>query len=1504
MKRILKTLFLALTIGIGQSKAEEINGMHYETSGDIVVGEWNTQYAKALAMGTAEGIPVVGFWLRPSCSMCKKIEVLNATKKVIAWRKERGYIFLVGVEGKADASKTLSLTQFGSHLPFVCVWWDKNGDGKPDVHVKWSGRNGDMPVKTGELDEQFMKSIDKYLGSYNPIPPYTGGTFACGDKDGDRLECEAGTKKIEVPLTRDEKSATVASESTLKVLAADGKTVLKTAAVKWMAGEASKDVEIDISTVKLSAGSRLTLQMVDADKAVQATTHVTYVEKAVSAANPLWIGERENLSFGEWTMDLDAAKALAKAQGGYTLMAVVGSLWCPDCANTDRNFLELTDTNGVNRFQAWAAENKVALVSVDVPNFSKDSVECASPSLLKRSAYSTTLARAREYPASGADASLTNAVLRSGVGYLSRKGVSDAEAAKVLARNQKLVSTNTDNGGVHRPEDTNKFRTGVPIFVLLRADGSVAARLTRFASVSPMKADQANFENYMKRFDEMLKIAAESGAHADATEIENNWPSDKAPSLAANGGSVTNEFSHADPVDVIGFTGVTGSANIAVEVTNIAVEVNGAIDVEVAAQFYIQTNVAVAAKAVGTLVKRKLSSGISLNYTLPEAVTKAYLVLDARAAAETDAGTMGVLASASTFTPYTVESKVVYKPGETRNFATAANGKITVELEKGETYCFDGLKNEEVGAALESVNPEDPLCKFFNAKTGGNVDLAANETVGYQHWKPGEVGFAVTSREVTESVCDKDGKPIKIVVNRLGGTSGKVKASVSLKEGESLDRKFTFNQTDLVWEEGDAADKTVDFLIEDDLYWSGTETVTLKLKVLSSDAGDVEIAEGKGEFKLTVTEDDKQSPGRGLFCGVEPFAAKKLTVYAKSSQGATLCVGRVEGADGLVGAELKSSVAGVTFEAEDPRDLGEEAGKTILWWANRESGQKKIIVKGVPAGKTAKITMAKYQTFGVVSASNTVSVVSVADDAPEFENAQPGTVSLYRYVDASATAAFPVVGTQGGTVSFKKIAGALPSGVKATWDAERKAMVLTGVPTRAGTFTYCCQVSEKRGSKAADGLLVNLKIVVLDPTAPGSAEGGGALNPACAKSRTFSGLPIVDPEARASGKRALFGTLDLTLPATGKASAKIITTDGTISLKAKSWSNADPETGTLSAMLVGTGKNADCTVSVEAAADGKVSASVSSDSLTAMVASDGRVWSKTDSAEAWKGYYTVAMPVEAVSGAGANLAADGSGYLTLKLTTASAWNSGKVTWAGVLPNGAAVSGSATLVRGADVAFLPLAKAKGIDAFTALLAIEKDAKKLWNEGCFRTVTAAQIESEGGVTYDVVPLWAHAETKAKTYTFEAELGAYGALYDASAGLDCCCFSFYETTVMNLLFGMPQSSPAYGALGPVASVPVQVAPKTIKLDTKAANPQKVKFSFSLSTGVVTGSFKLPCENGKEQSARFKGIVLMGWNEPCGCSTDKNLPFINAAWYFTDKVESRGVVRGSSMITDGAAE
>ena len=146
-------------------------------------------------------------------------------------------------------------------------------------------------------------------------------------------------------------------------------------------------------------------------------------------------------------------------------------------------------------------------------NFTNTAGDYASPTLLSRKAYSTTLARntytnkvgkeatptkstlnksifPKETPAlSGADELLLEAKMRSGLGYLTRKNVSDTEAAEVLERNHKLVRDMTANGGFNRIEDNKPNRTGVPIFVLLRKNGTVAGRFTKFATTSPMRYD-------------------------------------------------------------------------------------------------------------------------------------------------------------------------------------------------------------------------------------------------------------------------------------------------------------------------------------------------------------------------------------------------------------------------------------------------------------------------------------------------------------------------------------------------------------------------------------------------------------------------------------------------------------------------------------------------------------------------------------------------------------------------------------------------------------------------------------------------------------------------------------------------------------------------------------------------------------------------------------------------------------------------------------------------------
>lgn len=187
-------------------------------------------------------------------------------------------------------------------------------------------------------------------------------------------------------------------------------------------------------------------------------------------------------------------KVAAAVGDAYTLVSVQGSLWCPDCERTEANFLNLTNAAGENRFRAWAKARQIALVAADIPNYNgPDVTNRTRATLFSREAYTAA-----------------DGTGRSGRAYLSRKAISDAEAQAELERLHRLAVANTAQGGFHRPEDRNANRTGVPIFVLVRKDGTVAGRFTRFASVSPTEADRGNFDAYVRRIEELIDGARDA----------------------------------------------------------------------------------------------------------------------------------------------------------------------------------------------------------------------------------------------------------------------------------------------------------------------------------------------------------------------------------------------------------------------------------------------------------------------------------------------------------------------------------------------------------------------------------------------------------------------------------------------------------------------------------------------------------------------------------------------------------------------------------------------------------------------------------------------------------------------------------------------------------------------------------------------------------------------------------------------------------------------------------
>lgn len=513
-------------------------------------GPGKDAFADCRELAEGSGVPLVVIWSNKGCEHCSALaKSLNDNEaEVSKWLSENRAVFAYF---KDNSGNNDSPSSHGACYDACKFARDDCKAEAPWPYVGFYYLRDDGTVLTWGSPLLFEKNFAWLKKCYadwlheNGLD-YCGGSFVVAPQGLHRYEAEPTTGPVEVELRRETIAADKVATNRLTLTWSGKSAPGHETNVVWAVGETAKSVSVPtVAPGEVFATGEIALALFDEAGRLRGTNVIACVELENGAGNPRWKGCD---GFGEWTMDLAAAKDLVAGTDGaaYTLVSVQGSLWCPDCANVERNFLSVTNAAGENLVSVWARERNVALAVVDIPNFNGPAeTDCASPCLVSRTPYQSTLGRAGEYPQSGAEASLLNKTWRSGLGYLTRNGVSETEAAETFSRNHGLVAKNTDEGGFHRPDDGNKNRTGVPIFVLLRKDGSVAARLTRMASVSPMAADRENCENYLKRLDEMLAIAS-GGAHGDVTEIGNGYVDAGAVVLNANGGVASNELCHAD----------------------------------------------------------------------------------------------------------------------------------------------------------------------------------------------------------------------------------------------------------------------------------------------------------------------------------------------------------------------------------------------------------------------------------------------------------------------------------------------------------------------------------------------------------------------------------------------------------------------------------------------------------------------------------------------------------------------------------------------------------------------------------------------------------------------------------------------------------------------------------------------------------------------------------------------------------------------------------------------
>ena len=1509
---------------------------------EVELGVWNADIDECVRVARETGIPMIGVWSREGCAHCQILEKAITSDVFREWVKNSGLILGFSSSLDDQAGKELTFTLNGetktavmgdggvrqgtanatSNLeaypcgysgngrywkwckgpsgevkdyPEVRFFWYKDGKKVVDFGVKGDTVDGQQGIYQGSYNKAGQKVIDyiteksgfaSYLANPKALNSYMGGTFALEETDGNRFEAEEGTTEVTVELVRTEAAAAVATNHTIQVIGPDGKAVA-TNTVEWAANEASKKVTLDISGVKFTEnGQKAYLVAVDPVEGTAVSSNsVTYVT-GNSAVDPLWIGEKttDELDFGEWTMDLDVAKAKVAAAetNAYTLVAIEGSLWCHDCANTERNFTGVKDDKSESKFAAWAKKNNVALVSLDVR-----SGDGTGPTLLSRTAYSTTLAYENanwgiyDVSQAGADASLTNAMYRSGLGYLTRKGISDEDAAAADSNIVSLVSTELADGGFHLTGvDSRAYRTGVPIYVLLDKTGAPVARMTTFASVSPLASAKAQFDNIIKRFDEMLAIADNVDGHGDGAVWQDDTPA-LATAMTANGGIASGELSHVDYQDFFKLDGITGNA---LQKTTVI----GDADVEVIVEYGTASNGVFQrfASASGNL-----ADGVSLEETFGSSAGSCYL----RVSVDRFGDDFGVANStANNFAAYAVSGTTVLVPGEDAATSATLKGKNTVvmRLENGQLYRIQGI-NPTANSVLVPEDEDDPYNLFFTAALDDDTEDCelvcqnADITVTYQKWSPGVVAFKVPTATVRE-----DSGTNTVTVSRTGGSSGAVSVKIYADlENSDIDNtegddNFIFEEQTLSWDDGETDDKTVTVYVANDGYYDGQAQLVLKMEKTAESATEVDE---DATFTLIATEVSKADPGKVAIVGVDPFYSKKLTVYAKEDAGATIYIGRIgSGSDGDVDVTLSSSLSGVTF--------GGDALANKVTLPNHKTDWKSVTVEGVPAGKSARVTISKPTNGATLqSGSNTVTVVSVASDAPEFAK-QSVSETLYRYVMVSNR--YEVSGApEGAKLVFTKLYGTLPAGLSVKADNAGQAMVVAGTPTKAGSFDLVYQVTSQVGTKKTPGLTINIKYTIVDPTDAKGEE--GTYNEAIAdggNSRTFNDIPVVDVE----GKR-MPGTLNVTIPKTGKISARYNCAAGAVSFSAKGWNGFDPETAALAASLTSTKKGYSIELAIEN--DGQFTAYVTDPDSEAVLEaySYGKLWSKTDNAADWKGYYTVALVNSGVEEEVAGMAPRGHGYLTLKMSTTSAYNTGKVTWAGMMPNGKAVSGTSVLGSG-DICEggLAIFKRTTTDVVSILVNIHSGAQEKADEDgtCQAVFSPEAVES----------VWRHVEKNEKA-CYTVKFGVYGGIYKSTAnladefadpdrGYNGSPYFYADTTdLAQETFNI--------APGEVAGIAATLTTASVTLASGG------RFSFTPSTGVASGTVAIPYTDAKgvqrTMNASWKGVVLLGWGPGCECGDDVSgttLPFMLGSFYFNDKAtldaKSVSVTRGGPVALD----
>ena len=560
---------------------------------------------------------------------------------------------------------------------------------------------------------------------------------------------------------------------------------------------------------------------------------------------------------------------------------------------------------------------------------------------------------------------------------------------------------------------------------------------------------------------------------------------------------------------------------------------------------------------------------------------------------------------------------------------------------------------------------------------------------------------------------------------------------------------------------------------------------------------------------------------------------------------------------------------------------------TTLTWADGTTGSKTVTYKitaqaAVNPDETFTITLAKASTSAATLGANKTFTLKVSDSSDPELAKESFAVRCFSGMENSTSYAVSNI-RENKNVTFAKT-GTLPRGMNLSYNAASKAIVLSGKPTRTGTYDFTVTISEKGSDgKTSTGKATAFKVSVVDPKTIKQGEQG--YNPVITAGKTVYGsIPVY---GKLNGKTVLAGIATLKAYRSGRATVIYKGTDGARLTVA----------GTFALNAAGTAQvryvrgNVDASFAVNSSGMAAMTIRGLPNRFGTMLSSSNYKLFNGNFA-AYAGYYTVTLPANTADlTAGKETIPTGTGYITLKMNTATFSRQGKVSYSGLLANGRTFSGYAylsgvmTTKDGAQWSYLPVSVSKTDAGLGAVLRIKRDAAKTHGEDPQVVLAAA-----GSTPFMMI---------GDDYT---SLNVYGGIYDRTLDFTKCCEDYYETTTFKFDSVTKWFAPSaqYGAIKTVPNSKVSVEPNDTFSVINGDPTHAVSLRLTKSSGVVSGRTYVTFANGRRVALTIRGVVLVGWVD-CGCTDDSAVtierPIFSGAAFYNDRINGASAKRGFAV-------